>query len=1146
MSDPLSQLAYTAHVLSKKTSSQLQQPQPPHQLPPQRPARSQQQLSQQSRQSQQTQGEEAMSETEDTPMAMDGDDGDSDGDYESGAAGGSAITGGQPTSGTFAGGMLPALGGEAFGGGGGCAILAGFGGGDLGQAGRGAGLQFGSPTMVGINGMRAMYGSGGGSGKRLSRRPVQFWAPFNDWWRSEFERTGKRPSGDEVGDWYIQKAPSIWGAEAPSLEETRTHAKCLRSVGSIREYFRGYRARKRARHEDVGGAADGMGGLSSPTITAPRSAPSASTPATTAAAAAASGLQNLQHLAAISSLLPQLSALNPVSLAQLQLAAAAAANRAAPSAPAASPAALLQALAASASQQFQHTARPESQIMSAAAAASSCKAGTSLQVPSKPQAHGGLMPYAMPPDATGAPMALLPLPAPGSRAPPLALGLPSSAGGSTATGSLASFFQGGSEEKAGGNRGGDTCGFNGSGGGSLDCGGLSVGPSSGGCSTPAAPASVLLAATNTATPATTASAVSEGTCHPKALTTTLGPSHKGNQDPGELAALLLQQTQMPKGVTPPLGAGQIAALHHLLTSMPFADGAAVLHITPRATTPAAGQLQAPAKSQQHQQQPHASNTSGLSGPATASATVTNSGGDDGAGDKGLTRAATAGLPAATDGGIGNSPGNNGGLGHSGDPSRQQPDQQKLTPQPSVAAPAPSSVVSVPSLAATPLEPPPERPPALAAAPAADPRSLQPQQQTLGLRSRSPSSAPTPVAAASGAQLLGCQPTGPSSRPPTAPVTTHAQALQPVQQGQRHPSGPPLSQPQGGMDRFNRASPAAESTPRHQQQQQQCQQRRTPDHHTTHHHQQQNAAPRATPPPAPPSVAPALPTLPPIPPLNNGLYGAPPAPGLAPAPGTAVAAASPAATAAGAQPPSLRSLLAQPDDELCGLLRGLPHDQLVVLLLRAVATVRQKKAHEERLMDELSQMLEQQGNLQAQLHTQRVEASRLYRDLLALREEAAHGAGGSCDVGGGASVAMATAGVGSSGGYSAGPLARATTPAAAAATSGLRPSGSAAFLLSPPAPSMGGDVESREGVNGHVPNPHHQRNHPQTLPPPISTQPLQQQPSGATPEVGAVAVPDAHASGAGGAVAPLHSGRGSVEDGGAAKAVVCSDGGSGTC
>jgi len=37
----------------------------------------------------------------------------------------------------------------------------------------------------------------------------------------------------------------VWGADAPTLSQTRVHAKCLRSVPLVREYFRKYRARKR-------------------------------------------------------------------------------------------------------------------------------------------------------------------------------------------------------------------------------------------------------------------------------------------------------------------------------------------------------------------------------------------------------------------------------------------------------------------------------------------------------------------------------------------------------------------------------------------------------------------------------------------------------------------------------------------------------------------------------------------------------------------------------------------------------------------------------------------------------------------------------------------------------------------------------------
>ena len=32
----------------------------------------------------------------------------------------------------------------------------------------------------------------------LSRRPLRFWQPFNDWWRSEFDKSGKRPAAEQI------------------------------------------------------------------------------------------------------------------------------------------------------------------------------------------------------------------------------------------------------------------------------------------------------------------------------------------------------------------------------------------------------------------------------------------------------------------------------------------------------------------------------------------------------------------------------------------------------------------------------------------------------------------------------------------------------------------------------------------------------------------------------------------------------------------------------------------------------------------------------------------------------------------------------------------------------------------------------------
>jgi hypothetical protein len=33
------------------------------------------------------------------------------------------------------------------------------------------------------------------------RRPLRFWSPFNDWWRSELERLGRRPTSLEISQW---------------------------------------------------------------------------------------------------------------------------------------------------------------------------------------------------------------------------------------------------------------------------------------------------------------------------------------------------------------------------------------------------------------------------------------------------------------------------------------------------------------------------------------------------------------------------------------------------------------------------------------------------------------------------------------------------------------------------------------------------------------------------------------------------------------------------------------------------------------------------------------------------------------------------------------------------------------------------------
>lgn len=80
---------------------------------------------------------------------------------------------------------------------------------------------------------------------RSDRRPLRFWQPFNDWWREQLETLSRRPNASEIVHWYGKNAFSIWGDEAPTLQETRIHAKCLRSLPLVRDYFRSYRAKKK-------------------------------------------------------------------------------------------------------------------------------------------------------------------------------------------------------------------------------------------------------------------------------------------------------------------------------------------------------------------------------------------------------------------------------------------------------------------------------------------------------------------------------------------------------------------------------------------------------------------------------------------------------------------------------------------------------------------------------------------------------------------------------------------------------------------------------------------------------------------------------------------------------------------------------------
>lgn len=48
---------------------------------------------------------------------------------------------------------------------------------------------------------------------------------------------------------YIEAADTTWGETKPTLQETRVHAKCLRSLPLVRDYFRNYRAKKKVRQQ---------------------------------------------------------------------------------------------------------------------------------------------------------------------------------------------------------------------------------------------------------------------------------------------------------------------------------------------------------------------------------------------------------------------------------------------------------------------------------------------------------------------------------------------------------------------------------------------------------------------------------------------------------------------------------------------------------------------------------------------------------------------------------------------------------------------------------------------------------------------------------------------------------------------------------
>ncbi|GAX72859.1 hypothetical protein CEUSTIGMA_g314.t1 [Chlamydomonas eustigma] len=93
---------------------------------------------------------------------------------------------------------------------------------------------------------------------KAPRRPVKFWAPLNEWWRSYLSTSDKKPHTAEVQIWYNENAHVVWSElERPTWKETRIHAKCLRSTEQVKNYFRDYRARRQ--HKDCGsGSSNGV------------------------------------------------------------------------------------------------------------------------------------------------------------------------------------------------------------------------------------------------------------------------------------------------------------------------------------------------------------------------------------------------------------------------------------------------------------------------------------------------------------------------------------------------------------------------------------------------------------------------------------------------------------------------------------------------------------------------------------------------------------------------------------------------------------------------------------------------------------------------------------------------------------------------
>ncbi|PNH08493.1 hypothetical protein TSOC_004948 [Tetrabaena socialis] len=86
------------------------------------------------------------------------------------------------------------------------------------------------------------------------RRNTGYWAPFNVWWRAHLLKTGERPKAEDLKRWHQEDARTAFPHEPPTYTMIRNHAKGLRDIASVKEYFRDYRARKRRAVADLAGS----------------------------------------------------------------------------------------------------------------------------------------------------------------------------------------------------------------------------------------------------------------------------------------------------------------------------------------------------------------------------------------------------------------------------------------------------------------------------------------------------------------------------------------------------------------------------------------------------------------------------------------------------------------------------------------------------------------------------------------------------------------------------------------------------------------------------------------------------------------------------------------------------------------------------